>query len=269
MLANDRQRQAFEARGWSIFDTDPQVVDWVAHARPAAQAAVQNPDLARWLDCDGTWFVGVDALPNDAQGRVGDSGPLPGRAVDFITDHMGGLPPLHAAQVSVVYPGYPRPRHGESDGAARYRRNRDAAHVDGLRAIGPERRRYLREPHGFILGVPLSVAAPSAAPLVVWEGSHIAMRKAFATAFAGHAPADWPDIDVTDIYVGARKRVFESCRRVPLPAKPGQAVLLHRMVLHGVAPWTAGAKADPDGRMVAYFRPEIPGGNYAWLTAQP
>lgn len=268
-MATDRQRQVFDVHGWLVFDTDPQVVEWVEHARPAARAAVQNPDLAKWLDCGGTWFVGVDALPNDEQGRVGGSAPLAGKAVDFITDHMGELPPLHSAQVSVTYPGYPRPRRGEGEAATHYRLHRDAAHVDGLRAIGAERRRYLREPHGFILGLPLSVAEPSAAPLVVWEGSHHILRDTFATVFAGHAPADWSDIDVTDLYVAARKRVFETCRRVPVPAKPGQAVLLHRMVLHGVAPWTAGARADADGRMTAYFRPEMPGGIRRWLTAQP
>lgn len=269
MMATDRQRQAFDAQGWLIFDMEPRIAAWVAHARPEARAAVQNPELAKWLDCDGTWFVGVDALPNDEQGRVSGSAPLAGRAVDFITRHLGEMPLLHRAQVSVTYPGYPRPRRGESEGAARYRLHRDAAHVDGLRAIGPERRRYLREPHGFILGLPLSVAEPSAAPLVVWEGSHHIMRDTFATAFAGHAPADWTDIDVTDLYVAARKRVFETCRRVPLPAKPGQAILLHRKVLHGVAPWADDARADADGRMVAYFRPEIPGGIQRWLTVQP
>jgi len=45
-----------------------------------------------------------------------------------------------------------------------------------------------------------------------------------------------------------------------LPAAPGQAYLLHRLALHGVAPWADGAEASADGRMVAYFRPILPGG---------
>ncbi len=269
MNTGDGQRQVFDRNGWLIFEADRQVSDWVGYACPAARGAVRDPAHAQWLDCDGTWFVGVDVLPNDAQGRVAGSPPLSGNALAFIKRCYGDVPPLHSAQVSVTYPGYPRPRRGESAGAARYRLARDAAHVDGLRAQGRDRRRYLCEPHGFILGLPLTVAAPTAAPLVVWEGSHHIMREAFRGAFDGHAPESCAQIDVTDTYVAARKRVFESCRRVTLPAQPGEAVLLHRMTLHGVAPWQDGAEADPDGRMIAYFRPEMPGGIGQWMGAQP
>ena len=38
----------------------------------------------------------------------------------------------------------------------------------------------------------------------------------------------------------------------------GGAVLLHRLLIHGVAPWAEGAVAPPEGRMVAYFRPVLP-----------
>ncbi|WP_424986415.1 hypothetical protein [Microbulbifer sp. S227A] len=269
MGPDDAQLLAFERNGWLVFAPDPSLLHWGVHARPAARAAVADPAHARWLDCDGTWFVGVDVLPNDPRGRVAGSPPLAGAAVRFIERCYGALPPLHPAQVSVTYPGYPRPRRGESEPAARYRQVRDAAHVDGLRAIGEPRRRYLCEPHGFILGLPLSRAAPKASPLVVWEGSHHIMRAAFTGVFADQTPEACADIDVTDIYVAARKRVFERCRRVALPVQPGEAVLLHRMALHGVAPWDDGARADPEGRMIAYFRPEMPGGIAQWLGAQP
>jgi hypothetical protein len=33
---------------------------------------------------------------------------------------------------------------------------------------------------------------------------------------------------------------------------------MHRHLLHGVAPWAAGAKAPPEGRIIAYFRPLMP-----------
>jgi hypothetical protein len=267
-MTPDPRKQGFDRDGWLVFEPDPAILDWVAEARPFSQAALRDPALAHWLDCDGTWFVGIDALANDALGQVGTA-PLAGSAIDFITGHLGPIPPLHRAQVSVTWPGYPRPRRGESQAAARYRRNRDAAHVDGVLATGPERRRFVKEPHGFILGLPLTDADPGAAPLVVWQGSHHLMRAGFAAAFAGHEPATWPDIDVTEAYVTARRQVFQTCPRVPLPVRPGQAMLLHRLALHGIAPWTEGAEAGPDGRMIAYFRPDLPGGLADWLGPQP
>jgi hypothetical protein len=30
-----------------------------------------------------------------------------------------------------------------------------------------------------------------------------------------------------------------------------------RFALHGVAPWRSGDTAPPEGRMIAYFRPEF------------
>ncbi len=256
----------FAWRGWARFGVDPAVADWVRHALPLAQAAVQDPALSHWRQCEGTWFVGVDALPNDSRGRVGGSQPLAGEAVDFISRHFGPMPELHRAQVSVVYPGYPRPRDGETDTAFRYRRNRDAAHVDGILAVGPDRVRKILEPHAFILGLPLTSASSDAAPLVVWEGSHAVMRAAFTQALKAADPRDYADIDVTEAYKIARRRVFETCRRVELPAQPGEAILLHRLALHGVAPWAETARAGPDGRMIVYFRPECPGGVVDWLN---
>ncbi len=250
--------------GWRRFAPDADIRRWAAAALAPARAAVRDPANARWHVCEGTWFVGVDALPNGPDGAVAGSGPLTGAVIDAVIAETGPMPDLHRAQVSVTWPGYPRPRAGENAAAFRYRRNRDAAHVDGVRAEGPDRRRYVREPHAFILGLPLTRADPDAAPLVVWEGSHRIMARAFQAAFAGHPPADWPDIDVTKPYQAARREVFETCRRIPVPARPGEAVLLHRLTVHGVAPWAAGAGAGPDGRMIAYFRPELPGGIAGW-----
>lgn len=265
-VAFAQARQLFAERGWLRFPIDPALSGWVAAARAAGRAAVSDPGFAQWHDCEGTWFVGVDALPNDAQGRVANTGPLSGAAMTFISQVYGPVPPLHAGQVSVTYPGYPRPRTGESESAFGYRLRRDAAHVDGVRAVGPARRRQVLEPHGFILGLPLTRADPDAAPLVVWEGSHRIMRRAFAAAFEGHDPAGWAELDVTEIYVAARRACFETCQRVPLPAQPGEAILLHRLALHGVAPWGASATAEPEGRMIAYFRPELPGGVADWIA---
>jgi len=167
--------------------------------------------------------------------------------------HVAVPPTWHAAQLSVVFPGYPLQDANESDAAHRFRRNRDAAHVDGLLPEGPEKRRHLREPHGFIVGLPLNDV--TASPLVVWRGSHVIMRAAFQRAFAGHDPKDWGDLDVTDVYQAARRTVFETCERIPLVATAGQALLLNRHLLHGVAPWNPAIAGDM--RMVAYFRPQI------------
>jgi hypothetical protein len=256
----------FLTRGWCRFPVEPSVVEWVAGALPAARAAVRDPANADWHVCGGTWFVGVDALANDATGRVGRSGPLSGAAKRFATAHLGGWPALHKAQVSVVYPGYPQPRAGESAGAFRYRQRRDAAHVDGILAEGPKRRRFVREPHAFILGLPLTEAGPDAAPLVVWEGSHRIVGDAFR-GFFKDTQADPQDVDVTDIYQETRAAIFEICRRVTVAARPGEAVLVHRHTLHGVAPWAEGASAGPDGRMIAYFRPLMLGRVADWLNA--
>lgn len=260
--------RAFRRRGWALFPPDPSLAGWVAHALPHARSALTDPALAHWHDCDGTWFVGVDALPNDSDGRIGGSGPLRGRAVAFIRDHLV-LPPLHRGQISTVFPGYPRPRRGEGDGAYRYRLLRDAAHVDGLRAVGPDRRRNLAEAHAWILGLPLAEVSADAAPLVVWEGSHRIIGAALARMLAGHPPHRLHEIDLTDTYQAARRKVFDICRRIALPARPGEACLLHRHCLHGIAPWGAAASAGRDGRMIAYFRPVLPGGPVSWIAADP
>lgn len=257
----------FFGPGWVRFGPDPAVLDWLDHARPAALKALSEKENAQWWRCGGTWFAGVNVLANDAAGRVGGGPVLGGVAMDFIADVLHLSLPLHPGQVSVTRPGYPKPSTEESAAAFRYRRDRDAAHVDGLLPIGPDRRRMIREPHGFILGLPVTDSAPDAAPLVVWEGSHHIMRRAFAAALAGHDPADGPDVDVTDAYHAARRTVFDTCRRVAIPARPGEAILVHRLALHGVAPWAEGAGAETAGRAITYFRPELPGSVGEWLSA--
>jgi len=248
----------FLARGWLRFVADPALRAWSAAVLPAACAAAEDPRNASWLRCGGTWFVGVDALPNDAQGRVGAGPPLAGAARDLIAEVLGyGHLPLHRAQVSVCYPGYPQPMPGESAGGFRFRREHDAAHVDGLLAEGPAKRRYLREPHAYILGLPLAVGEGGASPPVLWEGSHLVMRPAFQQAFAGHDPDTWNDIDLTEIYAEARRAVFNACRRVVIEAQPGEAILFHRHLLHGMAPWAESAVAPRCGRVMAYFRPQF------------
>ena len=256
----------FAARGWARFGVDAALLRWVEAARaPALDAANDPAQQADWLRCGGTWFVGVNALPNKNDGAV-DGVPLAGGAVDFVKSRLGMPFNWDRAQVSICYPGYPRQSEQDSAAAFRYRLNRDAAHLDGLHRVGPRARRMLRERHGFLLGIALTDASATAAPLVVWEGSHKIMQAMLARALGGVTSADWAETDVTDAYQAARQEVFATCRRIPLPIRPGEATILHRHALHGVAPWENGATAAPEGRAIAYFRPEVPLAPETWLA---
>jgi hypothetical protein len=259
---------SFFARGWCRFPHDDTVARWVQQVLPAARAAVTAPENAGWHRCGGTWFVGVNALPNDARGAVANSGPIAGAAVDFVRSNLGTADfGWDRGQVSVVRPGYPRPEDEESPAAFRFRRERDAAHIDGVLHEGPHRRRHLRQYHEFILGIPMVETTPGMSPLVVWEGSHEIVRSAFRAFFGDSPPASWPDRDVTALYRRARGTIFERCQRVEVIAQPGEAYLLHRLALHGIAPWQAPANAAADGRMIVYFRPDT-GTPDSWLNAR-
>src|SRR5690606_23955347 len=77
----------FFRSGWIRFAHDAAVAEWAARARPVADACAAAPEhRARWLRCGGTWFVGVNALPNDSNGAVPAAGvpPLAGAPVRFI-----------------------------------------------------------------------------------------------------------------------------------------------------------------------------------------
>lgn len=249
--------------GYVVLPSDPATRRWAAAALEAARPSIEGRGAPR--RCGGTWLAGVDLLPNAADGSV-DGVPLAGPGPDLVAA-LGLRPAVwHRAQVSVTWPGYPRPDAGESAGAARYRLRRDAAHVDGLLPEGDARRRHLREPHAFVLGLPLTPARAEAAPLVVWPGSHRRLGAAFAAARAAAPGLPLGEIDLTDIYTATRREVFDTCPRVPVTAPPGAAIVLHRHMLHGIAPWTA--PPDAAWRAVAYFRPELPDPE-AWAVPEP
>lgn len=234
--------------GFTVFAHDDQVLAWAQAARPIASQLSQDPVIRTDnLRHGQTWFVGVDALPNDPDGSIAGT-PLAGPWTDYIS------PPnrWHRAQLSIVYPGYPRQDEDETDANHRYRITRKAAHVDGLLPIGPKRRRYLREPHAFILGLPLNVS--DASPLVVWPGSQFIMGAALRQAIGA---ADPTQVDITEAYHAARRSVFERITPITVSAQPGQSILLHRHLLHGVDVWHPAATAPPEGRMITYFRPEF------------
>jgi hypothetical protein len=257
--------RALQQNGYLRFPVSRPVLLWAEAARAAALAVMNEPGHAHWWRHGRTWFVGVDCLPNQPDGSVPGGPPLAGEAIDFLRSERGFSGPWHKAQLSVCFPGYPQRDPGESEAQHGFRLRRDAAHVDGLHGEGPERRRHLREFHDFILGLPLNEAGAAAAPLVVWRGSHLIMQQEFAAAFAGRAPDTWSAVDLTGMYQAARKRVFETCERIELPAVPGEATVVHRFALHGVAPWGTGATASEHGRMIAYFRPEMVN-KLSWLA---
>jgi len=254
----EARREAFFRRGWRRFDFDPLLAAWAEAACPVSWETLHDPDLrARWLRCGDTWFAGVNALPNDASGAIPARGvpPLAGAVLAFIADALG-FPGIawDRAQVSICFPGYPRPCEGESDAAFRFRHDRDAAHVDGLRRFDPGRRRRLGETHGFILGVPLTETRADAAPFTVYEGSHELMRAALRDRLAGIPPERWAEEDITEAYAAARREAFAACPRMLVHARPDEAYIDHRLLLHGVAPWGESPETGP--RMIVYFRPD-------------
>ncbi len=248
----------FHQNGWCRFEQDPALLTWLQNATGPALATRHDPDMAKaWLCCQGTWFVGVNALANDGQGVVGNSGPLNGKAMTFIRQELGfGDIELDPAQVSICYPGYPKPREGESDAAFRFRRDRAAAHLDGVHLDRPTKARKIEEFQGFLLGVPVTETNDRAAPLVVWENSHRIMQAAFQECLKDHPVESWHQLDLQVPYQRARKQVFEECTRIAVHAKPGEAYLLHRFSIHGISPWLGGAEAPTEGRAILYFRPE-------------
>ena len=254
----------FFRRGWVKFEPSPEIAAWAAAALPPARAAMADPANAKWWRHGRTWFVGVHALPNDRRGAVPAGPALSGSAVDFVQNELSLANfTWDAAQISACTPGYPQDAGDESSTAHRYRAERDAAHVDGLHREAPDNRRFAREYHAFILGIPLSPVTAETSPFVVWEGSHEIMREAFARALSGVAPEDWAKRDITEAYHAARRKVFAECPRIEITAAPGECYLVHRLALHGMARWRGDDTMAPP-RIVVYFRPDCIGPE-AWL----
>jgi hypothetical protein len=245
-------------RGWKKFPPRPDIVRWAAHARTLADAIVSDPANAKWLRCGGTWFAGVNALPNGPDGALAGGPALAGPAIDFVRSRLRAEPAAwDKGQLSVCYSGYPQKTPGEPLSAFEYRMKRCAAHVDGLLAVGAEKRRFPREYHAFILGIPLDTVEEGGSPLVVWEGSHAIVKRALGDQLGPHPPERWHEIDVTEAYHAARREAFDQCRPVALTANAGETYLLHRLALHGVAPWANSASSPGERRAIAYFRPSF------------
>lgn len=255
----------FFDNGWRAFDYDPALAQWAAENLPRARdIAADHSRQDTELRHGKTWFVGINALPNDGDGAVDGGVALTGRGYDWVKHHVSNAP-LDAAQISVAYRGYPLQDRREGDANFKFRKDRDAAHVDGILPIGPQKRRYVREPHAYVLGVPLNPVTVGCSPMVIWEGSHLIMRGAFEAAFGDLPPAQWSRVDVTEVYTAARRQCFEECKRVEVFKQPGECYIVHRLALHGIAPWQA--KDTTQERIVAYFRPYGAFDLSDWLSA--
>ncbi len=225
------------------YPPDPRVARWAKAAYEEMQTISENETVrAQNLRHGGTWFVGVDVLPNDFAGKV--------RGVPLKGPWTLPELPLHRAQVSIVYPGYPKKDVDQSSANHAYRVTRKAAHVDGLLPVGPKRRRFPSEWHAFILGIPLDDTPQ--APTVVWRGSHKIVERELRAAIGQNVPSK---VDVTEAYHKARRAAFDTCEMVALDNQGvGSSFLLHRFVLHGTELWSEG---PGKARMTAFFRPQF------------
>lgn len=260
------RREAFLRDGWCDLPVSDALAPWLDVARSHIPSLIEGAPETDWR-AGRTWFAGVSLLGNSADAAMPGGPPLPGVLTDMIRAISGfGVSHWDAGQLSICREGYPKPDVGESEAAARYRRTRDAAHVDGLHRIGTSHRRFLREHHAFILGIPVTDMHAGNAPLVVWEGSQHMIRTGLALKLGGSTPDRWPELDVTDAYQAARREIFDRATRRVLTAQAGHPFLVHRLALHGIAPWTGPAGTV---RTVIYFRPEIPSDakDASWLDA--
>lgn len=233
------------SHGYQTYPVTPEGRAWADVANRQSDSLTANPAIrAANLRHQDTWFVGVDVLPTD------NNGALSGIDCDGAWTHdIPDVKPWHKAQLSVVYPGYPQRDPDQSAANHAFRVNRCAAHVDGLLPFGPLRKRYAREFHAFVLGLPLNHS--KGAPTVCWSGSQKIMGAALRDAIGQKDPRE---VDVTDVYQDARRLVFDTCDMVELQTTPGAAFLLHRFTLHGTAPWRGSETTE---RRIAFFRPEF------------
>ncbi len=267
----------FTEASWVRFNHDAELAAWRQHALPPAVESATFASNKQWFRHQGTWFVGVNALPNDSHGKVAGSKVLSGAAINWLQRYVRSAFGLldstsydiewDRAQVSICYPGYPRKSPEESDSAHLFRLQRDAADVDGLLREGKSRARYVREYHAFILGVPLSEFTADAAPFVVWEGSHKIIQRRLQERLESVPMQSWHSEDISQAYIQAREEVFTHCERKEIYAQVGESFAVHRLAVHGMAPWGERASSDANGRMIAYFRPQIIDA-YQWLNAK-
>ena len=264
----EKHWENFKKKGWSFLTKGPRYSDWLEAALNNILNNFQVSSIDKnQLRSGQTWFVGMNFLKNTSDGSLGKIS-FDQVLLSQIEQKFGvSVDYWDRGQVSINWEGYPKKDIFETDLSYRYRLKYFASHVDGLIPVGVKKRRYLKEPHAFVLGLPVLNNFIHSAPLVVWEGSHLIIRSMFNSIFREVEDTELENIDVTDFYKDARRQIFSSCTPRRIFSTDFQPYILDRHLLHGVAPWISSKKSqtntdwksvklDPlDGRIIIYFRP--------------
>ncbi len=153
---------------------------------------------------------GCRRTPQRRDGAVPGGPPFLARPMEFIKNDLRFAPPLHRAQVSVCYPGYPRTSPDETPAAFGFRLNRDASPCRRASGGRPGSPPLPERAAAYIWGFRSRKPVRMPRRWSLWQGSHRHMGKVFTEALANKAQAEWPGIDLTEAYQAARREVFAS-----------------------------------------------------------
>ena len=256
---------SYEKNGWISFPYSFALNKWAKKVEEIVSSQIFTiPEGDKDLRCGGTWFPGVNFLNNKRNGDV-DGVFFPEELKSFIVENEPAFDAVFdKAQISICYTGYHKKMKAESSKAFKFRTDRFSAHIDGILPLGQGRRRFLKEYHSFILGIPINSTSNKASPCVIWEGSHAIVRDAFKKYKEIQNIDTWDTHDITDFYNKLRSEIFNQCIAKTIWVPVGHAYLIHRLSFHGILPWKDNTKRK-SGRMIAYFRPDLFQGQINWL----
>ena len=184
MLDNDFT-QHINSQGYYVWPWRQDIFQWSQSLLTPARQAMATPEHQHWWHHQNTWFVGVNALPNNPHGQVAKGKAMMSWLQGLLETYCLHAPlNLDKGQISTCHMGYPQQDQDEPNQNYYFRKHFYAAHMDGLIPEGKQRRRYLKEYHSFILGVPLTEHDAQAAPLMVWPNSHQRLQTWLLNEFA-------------------------------------------------------------------------------------